>query len=292
MYHCIVGYVALGTGAALTNAGNGQGDIVIAHSPTDELAFINHTDPSETDAVMGITYAGQGIFRVNFAYNFFIIVGPNSDPLGISNTTKYPTPLNSTQIFQLIYNAGQSGSPKVTFVSRGDGSGTFNKEKDIWEDIGEWNKTVGATSPYGWVKGVGTNSWYIQTGQGQGATLEVANEKSGYCLTDLSTWLNMENSLPNLKVVSAENLPDLKNVYSVMAVDPKLHPNVNFDLAKKFIYFMCEQAQSTIATYSINGQVLYHTDVNYSGTSPSGSPLDDVYMGTFGVNLTNASYVP
>jgi tungstate transport system substrate-binding protein len=294
MYHCLVAYVAVGTGAALTNAGNGLGDVVITHSHTDELAFINHTDPQETDAALDITYAGQGIFRVNFAYNFFIVVGPKTDPLGISNTTKYLTPLNSTQMFALIYAAGQSGSPKgMTFVSRGDGSGTFNKEREIWEAIGDWNSTVvGTTIPYGWVKNVGTNSWYIQTGEGQGATLTVANQKSGYCLTDLSTWLNMESQLTNLKVVSAENLPDLKNTYSVMAVDPALHPNVHFDLAKKFIYFMCEQAQNIIGNYSINGQVLYHRDVNYSGTSPSGSPLDDVYEGTFGANLANASYVP
>jgi tungstate transport system substrate-binding protein len=294
MYYCTMRWVAVGTGQALTNAGNGLGDVVLVHSATYEMAFVNHTDPQETDAVLGITYAGQGIFRVNFCYNFFIIVGPKTDPLGISNTTKYPTPLNSTQMFSLIYAAGQSGSPAgVTFVSRGDNSGTYNKEVSIWKALKDWNSTVGSTSPYGWVKNVGTNSWYIQTGQGQGPTLTVANQKSAYALTDLSTWLNMENSLPNLKVVSAENLTDLKNTYSVIAVDPALHPNVNFNLAKKFIYFMCEQAQNIIGNDEINGQHLYHCYVNYPPSlSPSSSPLDDVYTGTFGANLANASYVP
>jgi tungstate transport system substrate-binding protein len=294
LYHCNFRWIAVGTGQALTNAGNGLGDVVIVHSATYELAFVNHTDPQETDTALGITYAGQGIFRVNFCYNFFIVVGPKNDPLGIANTTKYPTPLNSTQMFQLIYAAGQSGSPAgVTFVSRGDNSGTYNKEVSIWKALKDWNSTVGSISPYGWVKNVGTNSWYIQTGQGQGPTLTIANQKSAYCLTDLSTWLNMENSLPNLKVVSAENLTDLKNIYSVIAVDPALHSNVNFDLAKRFIYFMCEQAQNIIGNDTINGQRLYHRYVHFSPSlSPSGSLLDDVYTGTFAANLANASYVP
>jgi tungstate transport system substrate-binding protein len=242
---------------------------------------------------MGITYAGQGIFRVNFAYNYFVIVGPTTDPLGISNSTKYPTALNSTQMFKLIYTAGQSGSPSgVTFVSRGDNSGTYTKEVSIWKAIKDWNTTVGSTSPYGWLKNVGLDSWYIQTGQGMGPTLTIANQKSAYVMTDYGTWLKMRSTLTNLKVVSGLELNDLKNTYSVIAVDPMLHPNANFDLAKKFIYFMCQDAQNIIGNYTINGELVFYKHVNYNGTSPTFSSLDDVYTGIFGANLANASYYP
>lgn len=122
---------------------------------------------------------------------------------------------------------------------------------------------MGSTRTYGWVKNVGPNSWYIQTGQGQGPTLTIANEKSAYALTDLSTWLYMQNQLTNLKVPSAENLTDLKNICFMIAVDPALHSNVNFELAKKFIYFMCEQAQNIIGNYTIDGVPLYHRFVNF-----------------------------
>lgn len=141
---------------------------------------------------------------------------------------------------------------------------------------------MGSTSPYGWLKNVGLDSWYIQTGQGMGPTLTIANQKSAYVLTDYGTWLKMRSTLTNLKVVSSQNLSDLKNTYSVIAVDPMLHPNANFDLAKKFIYFMCQDAQNIIGNYTISGELVFYRYVNYAGTSPTGSSLDDVYTGTFG----------
>jgi hypothetical protein len=139
---------------------------------------------------------------------------------------------------------------------------------------------------------VGAGSWYVQTGQGQGPTLAIANEKSAYLLTDYSNWLNMRGKLTNLRILSAINLKELKNTYSVIAVDPSLHPNANFNLAKKFIYFMCQDAQNIIGNYTIDGETVLYKYVNFNGTSPSGSPLDDVYTGTFASNLANPSYQP
>jgi tungstate transport system substrate-binding protein len=284
-YRCTMRWVAVGTGQALTNAALGQADVVVVHSATNELAFINHTNPAQTNAQFNppITYAGNGIFRLNFAYNYFVIVGPTSDPLGISGSGIAG---NATQIFKTIYTYGHANASAI-FVSRGDNSGTNTKEISLWKAAKVWNSTTN------WPKGEPQPSlWYKSIGKGMGDTLTEANQLLAYTLTDYGTWLKMKDGLTNLKVVSTKSAPDLKNTYSVIAVDPQLHPNANFDLAKKFIYFMCRDAQNILGNYTIAGEPLFYKYVNYAGTSPSGSPLDDVYTGTFGANLANVSYYP
>jgi tungstate transport system substrate-binding protein len=284
-YWCTMRWVAVGTGQALTNAALGQGDVVVVHSATNEMAFINHTNPAQTNAQFNpaITYAGNGIFRVNFAYNYFVVVGPTSDPCHISGSGIAG---NATQIFKKIYTYGHANASAI-FVSRGDNSGTNTKEISLWKAAKVWNATAN------WPKSEPQPSpWYKSIGKGMGDTLTEANQLLAYTLTDYGTWLKMKDGLTSLEVVSTKSAPDLKNTYSVIAVDPQLHPNVNFDLARKFIYFMCRDAQNIIGNYTIAGELLFHKYVNYAGTSPSGSPLDDVYTGTFGANLSNASYYP
>jgi len=230
-------WIAAGTGQAIAAAGRGDGDVVIAHSATYEGEFINHTSTK-------YPYSGQGIFRVNFAYNYFVIVGPTSDPANVAGMTK---PDNATLIFKIIYDAAGSGKP-VIFTSRGDKSGTNTKEETIWKAWG-LNGTVQ------------TKTWYKSLGQGMGPTLTETNELNAYTLTDYGTWLKMRSGLINLKVVSSLKCKDLKNTYSVMAVDPEKHPTVNFDLAREIIYFMIREGQNIIGNYTIDGEQVFYKSV-------------------------------
>jgi tungstate transport system substrate-binding protein len=242
--------------------------------------------------VNSISYAGIGIMRVNLAYNYFVIVGPKSDPLQIyGNNTLMNNP---NLVFQKIYTAGQKGTSGIYFASRGDASGTNSKEVSIWKALKLWNST-GATSTYlGWPKNVPTTgaTWYLSTGQGMGATLQVASQKGAYTLSDYATWLKVGTGLGNLEIVSNLTVPSLKNIYSVIAVDPNVVPTANFALARRFIYWMATGGENVIANYVINGTHVFTPYLNYNGTSPSGSPLDDVYNGTFGTNLANPSFSP
>jgi hypothetical protein len=99
----------------------------------------------------------------------------------------------------------------------------------------------------------------------------------------------MRSTLTNLMVVSTLKIALLKNIYSVIAVDPTKVPSANFNLAKEFIYWMATGGESVVKNYTIDGVQVFTPYLNYTGTSPSGSSLDDVYNGTFGSNLGNPS---
>lgn len=284
-------WIAVGTGQALTNAAAGEADVVMVHSPSNEYWFINHTDPAQTNLKNSISYAGVGIMRINFAYNYFVLVGPTSDPLHIYGNSALMN--NATAMFQRIYTFGHNGTSNVFFESRGDNSGTYTKETSFWKALKVWNITAGATTPYGWIKGEPKPSaWYEQTGQGMGATLTIANQKLAYTLTDYGTWLKMRSGLTDLKVVSNLTCPGFKNIYSVIAVDPTVVSSANFQLARKFIYFMATEGENIVGNYTIDGEQVFNRYLNYTGTSPTGSSLDDVYNGTFGMNLATPGFMP
>lgn len=236
-------WVAVGTGQALTNAGRGDGDVVIVHSKASELEFINHTSTK-------YSYSGQGIFRVSFAYNYYVIVGPTNDPAGISTNSTIAN--NGTRVFKAIYDYCEA-NPSQYFASRGDKSGTNTKEEGIWKLLG-----VNGT--------VQTKSWYKSLGQGMGPTLTYSNQVGAYTLTDYGTWLKMKSTLTYLKVASGKTNSDLKNTYSIIAVDPAKHPNVNFDLAKKLIYFMVHEGQNIIGNYTIDGEAVFTKYLNPNPT--------------------------
>ena len=144
---------AQGTGQSLDTARRGDVDLVLVHSPSLEQEFIDE---------------GYGINQRCFAYNNFLIVGPESDPAGIANMTP-------EEAFKTIYIAGTNDTPGVTFVSRGDDSGTHNREQQIWETAGyNYTEDIQDSGP-----------WYLETGSGMGETLTVANQKDAYTLSDI-----------------------------------------------------------------------------------------------------------
>lgn len=145
--------VAVGTGQAIQNAANGDGDVLFVHSKPDEEAFVAD---------------GQGVDRFDVMYNDFVIVGPADDPAGVAGGADAAAAL-----------AGIAGAEAV-FVSRGDDSGTHKAELRLWEEA-----AVDPTAASG--------SWYREAGAGMGATLNLAAEMGGYALTDRATWISFEN---------------------------------------------------------------------------------------------------
>ena len=210
--------VAVGTGQALTMGQQGNADVLFVHAPTQEQAFMD---------------AGWGVDRRLVAHNYFWIVGPASDPAGISGMT------SAVDAFTKIAASG------ATFVSRGDSSGTNTKELALWKSAG--------ITPKG--------SWYIESGQGMGATLQIASEKTGYTLTDTATFLSSQANLALEALVKSDS--SLINIYSVIAVNPAKWPKVNAAGAKAFEDYVTGSAgQQIIAAFGIDtfGIALFHAD--------------------------------
>ena len=145
--------VAVGTGAAIKNAMNCDGDVLLVHSRQREDKFVAEG------------YARQ---RNDVMYNDYVIVGPQSDPAGIADLRDGATAFNKI------------AETKSIFVSRGDMSGTHSKERALWQAASVLPDTSSA-------------KWYRETGSGMGATLNIAAGMAGYTLTDRATWTSFGN---------------------------------------------------------------------------------------------------
>jgi tungstate transport system substrate-binding protein len=185
-----------------------------------------HAPKSEEELVN----SGDVVNRKRVMYNDFILVGPNDNPAEVSGE-------DIKAAFQKILDA------KANFVTRGDDSGTHKKELGIWSSMN--------------VEPAGDS--YISTGQGMGASLQVANEKNAYILTDRATWLAQEKHLTNLKIM-VEGAEDLMNIYHVMQVNPEKHDMVNHTDSEKFVEFMIKnKTQAAIEDFGKDdyGQSLF-----------------------------------
>ena len=145
--------VAVGTGQAIRNAANGDGDVLLVHAKAAELAFVE---------------AGHGLARHDVMYNDFVVIGPKADPAGISDA---PDALSA------LRRIAASGVP---FASRGDDSGTHKAELRLWQTAG-----IPVTAASG--------DWYRETGAGMGATLNIAVGMGAYTLSDRATWISFGN---------------------------------------------------------------------------------------------------
>jgi tungstate transport system substrate-binding protein len=213
-YGVEVDILSLGSGAAFEYAKRGDIDVLTIHDKPNELQFVSD---------------GYGIERVPFAYNYFLIIGPESDPAGIKG-------MSPEDAFKKLMETGAG-----TFISRGDNSGTHSKEKAIWAAAGYDYKTQ--------VEGVG--EWYIEAGAGMGATLTMANEKNAYTLTDMGTYVSYKSKLNLVPIVDKGSI--LLNVYSVIVVNPaKVTTLKNVDLAKKMVEFLTSpEIQELIGKYGV-----------------------------------------
>jgi tungstate transport system substrate-binding protein len=212
-YGVTVDVVAVGTGQALELGRNGDADVLLVHSRAQEDEFMEQ---------------GFGTVRYDVMYNDFIVVGPDSDPAGVQGMT------DAAAAFQQI---ADSRSP---FVSRGDNSGTYNKELAIWKKA--------EITPEG--------EWYISAGQGMGEVLNMSNELQAYTLSDRATYVAMQDNLSLVILVEGDKL--LFNPYGVIPVNPEKHPQVNVDIAQKFAdWLISAPTQELIASYQVNGQQLF-----------------------------------
>jgi tungstate transport system substrate-binding protein len=187
-------------------------------------------DRGEADVVLAhapeleLQYLGRGnlINRRLVMHNDFILVGPPADPAGIKGLREAVATLKRI--------AGQG----ARFVSRGDNSGTHARERALWQAAG--------ITPSG--------AWYMESGQGMGATLTIASEKGAYALTDRGTYLAFRKRV-QLAILLEGDRP-LLNLYHVMEVSGARHPRVNAGGGKAFADFLVSaEAQAVIKTFGV-----------------------------------------
>jgi tungstate transport system substrate-binding protein len=148
-----VNVVAVGTGQAIRNARNCDGDVLLVHAKPAEQSFVAD---------------GYGMIRTDLMYNDFVIVGPSADPAGIAGQTDVRPAL------------GQIAAHEALFASRGDDSGTHKKERALWAGT--------SVDP-----DAASGGWYRETGSGLGATLNAGIGMGAYVMTDRATWISFGN---------------------------------------------------------------------------------------------------
>lgn len=211
-----------GTGMALEYGMRGDVDAIAIHDMAREEQFVAQ---------------GYGVERIPFAYNYFLIVGPENDPARI-------TGLEPEDAFKKLMDEGSEHPDRIVFVSRGDDSGTHGREKAIWQAAGFPYHEVQES---GWSK---ARDGYVEAARGMGPTLLMANEKGAYTLTDSGTFLAYKGNLDLVPVVEEGAM--LLNVYSVIAINPDRHPRTNAEMAGKLVEFLTSpEVQDLIGSYGV-----------------------------------------
>jgi tungstate transport system substrate-binding protein len=236
---------AKGTGMALELGRRGDVDVVTVHDHAQEAAFVANGYACEAEVNGGL------MARVPWAYNYFVIVGPQADPAGIGGGNLTPE-----QALQTIQMRGADDPQTVKFVSRGDNSGTHGKEKAIWASAGY--------DYAGHIQGDGAAAgWYVEAGTGMGATLIMANEKIAYTLTDIGTFLAFKGDLDLVSLIDTGDI--LLNVYTVIICKNGVNP----EMAQNLVDFLrAPEIQALIAGFGVpqyGGPLFYPYDPEICG---------------------------
>ena len=201
-------WTAVGTGDAIQKGMDGEVDIVLVHSKAKEEEFVA---------------SGFGVERFQVMYNDFIIIGPKDGPVAVTDDIE--------SVFKQIKDE------ELTFVSRGDNSGTHNKETGIWDKLG--------------IADYESNPNYVSAGAGMGDTINMTDEKGGYCLTDRGTWLAKKADYPDMDII-CEGDANLLNQYGVIVVNPEKYPDLNNEAANTFIEWICSpEVQELIGKFGV-----------------------------------------
>jgi tungstate transport system substrate-binding protein len=212
----------------------GSGEALAMADRGDADAVLAHAPSSE----QALVDKGSVINRQLVMHNDFVIVGPAGDPAGIKGA--------KSAVEALTTIAAQ----KAPFISRGDNSGTDQLEKSLWKKAN--------LSPAG-------ESWYEETGQGMGATLQITNQRGAYTISDRGTYLAQSSNL-DLEVL-VEGDPVLLNIYHVMQVNPEQFSRVNAKGGQAFVEFMVSaDTQKIIGDFGVDkfGQPLFTPDAGKS----------------------------
>lgn len=209
----------------------GTGEAIAMGERGEADLLLVHARTAEDEFVLN----GYGTERRDVMHNDFVIIGPGDDPAGISGLT-------AASAFTAISESN------TLFISRGDDSGTNKKEIAIWDEA--------RTTPEG--------DWYLESGQGMGATLRIADEKQAYTLADRGTYLSQQESLSLVILAGSDEI--LFNPYGVIPVNPEKHRDIdiNYKGAIAFIEFITgEKGQSIIKEFGVEqyGQPLFYPDV-------------------------------
>jgi tungstate transport system substrate-binding protein len=191
-----VRHVGAGTGAALEIAKKGNVDLVLVHAKSLEEKFVQE---------------GFGTERVDLMYNDFVIMGPAGDPAGIKGMKK------ATDALKAI------SEKKVSFISRGDKSGTHVAEMQLWEKAG-----IKPSGP-----------WYVvyeKGAMGNVPTLRYTDEKGAYTVIDRATYLSIKSQIK--LAVLVENDVALLNFMTLIPVNPKKFPRANYGDAMIFVTWL------------------------------------------------------
>ena len=214
------------TGYSVKTVSVGTGQALTLAAKGDADVALVHAPSLEKQYVAD----GKLLNRRLVMYNDFVIIGPKEDPAKVKSAKTALAALKQIEQTQ------------SRFVSRGDNSGTHNLEKALWKEAG--------ITPKG--------DWYIEAGQGMGATLGIANERNAYTITDRGTLLALGNRV-NLPIL-VEGDKALLNIYSVMEVNPANGPRINTAGAKAFADFLvAPQTQNVIKNFGVEkfGQSLF-----------------------------------
>lgn len=218
------------TGIELKWTATGTGKALKLGQNCDVDVLLVHAPPSEKKYIQ----KGYGRDRKEIMYNDFVLIGPSADPAKIKGKSV-------AEALTAIK------ADHATFISRGDDSGTNKKEKLLW-------KNAGMALPE-------TEKWYIQTGQGMGATINVTQEKNGYTMADRGSYIkymsqNGGDNAPLKVLVEGDSI--LLNQYSVLTLNPKNCANANYKLAKQFADWMASAStQKLIQDFKLLGQPLF-----------------------------------
>jgi tungstate transport system substrate-binding protein len=217
------------TGIELKWTATGTGKALKLGENCDVDILMVHAPPAEKKFVAD----GFGTDRREIMYNDFVIIGPASDAAGIKGKS-------IKDAFSILK------AKQAVFTSRGDNSGTHKKELSLWK---------AANLPVPEKEG-----WYVQTGQGMLATINIAAERNGYTMTDRGTYIKYESNLkgnPPLKIL-VEGDAVLLNQYSVIAIDKKHCSKAKYDTARQFIEWITgAEAQQLIKDFKLLGKPLF-----------------------------------
>lgn len=216
-------WISTGTGKALKLGENCDVDVLLVHAPQSEKDFVSK---------------GFGVERRKIMHNDFVLIGPAEDPANIKGK----------RISEALRTIRSSGN---IFVSRGDNSGTYKKERALW-------KFANMAIPE-------QELWYRQSGQGMLATINVAAELKGYTLVDRGTYIKYESvigSKPAL-VILVDGDEMLLNQYSIIPVNPKHCANVKYEMAQTLSAWMAGyEAQRLIGEFKLLGKQLFTPNAN------------------------------
>ena len=199
--------IAVGSGQALAMGRRGDADVVLSHAPEAERVLVD---------------SGYFVRRRLVMHNEFLVVGPAADPAGLRGLS------DAVAAFRRL------AERRAPFVSRGDQSGTHQREQLLW-------KRTGIAPPT-------RDGWYVESGQGMGATLQLADEKRAYTLTDRATYLAWRDKLQLVPMVEGDSL--LYNVYHVLELNPKNAARVNLAGGRALAdFFVAPETQALIAQF-------------------------------------------